>query len=198
MNAEETNVPIPDEWYKDREMRRFSNLSKTTRIIILSTALLLLIAALLYFVPWSTPIDETLTFVKLNHKGEIIGTYETRMQGKKLNYLFQDDRMLLSFEPFDDLKDIEPIHYSNQKDGVIDCFDIPELGRQWLTLNYGGSNVTNNNEVRLSMFFCEDFDRFAIICHASSFTDVAYITSIKGDYTTEELMEYFDIFLPRE
>ena len=51
MNTEETNVPIPDEWYKDREIRRFSNLSKTTRIIILSTALLLLIAALLYFVP---------------------------------------------------------------------------------------------------------------------------------------------------
>lgn len=197
MNTEETNVPIPDEWYKDREMRRFSNLSKTKRIVILCTALLLLITALLYFVPWSTPIDETLTFVKLNYKGEIIGTYETRMQGKKLNYLFQDDRMLLSFEPFDDLKDIEPIRFDNQKDGVIDRFSIPN-GRAWLCLDYEGFNTTNNNEVWLSMFFCEDFDRFAIICHASNFTDVAYITSIKGDYTTEELMEYFDIFLPRE
>ena len=197
MSTEETNVPIPDEWHKDREMRRFSNLSKTKRIVILCTALLLLITALLYFVPWSTPIDETLTFVKLNYKGEIIGTYETRMQGKKLNYLFQDDRLLLSFEPFDDLKDIEPIRFDNQKDGVIDRFSIPN-GRAWLCLDYEGFNTTNNNEVWLSMFFCEDFDRFAIICHASSFTDVAYITSIKGDYTTEELMEYFDIFLPRE
>ena len=197
MNTEETNIPIPDDWYKDREIRRFSNLSKTKRIVILCTALLLLIAALLYFVPWATPIDETLTFVKLNYKGEIIGTYETRMQGKKLRYLFQDDRMLLSFEPFDDLKDIEPIHFVNQKDGVIDRFSIPD-GRAWLCLDYEGFNTTNNNEVWLRMYFCEEFDRFAIICHASSFTDVAYITSIKGDYTTEELMEYFDIFLPRE
>ena len=198
MNAEDTNVPVTNEWHEDREVRRFSNLSKTTRIIILSTALLLLIAALLYYVPWSTPIDETITFVKLSYTGEVIGTFQTRMQGKKLNYLFQDDRMLLSFEPFDNLKDIEPIHFTNQKDGIIKCLESPHSDTQWMMLTYEGFNTTNNNEVRLNIVFCEDFDRLAIICEVSSFSNVAYITSISGEYTTEQLMEYFDGFLPHE
>ena len=196
MNGKDTNAPVPNEWYNDREVRHSPNLSKTTRIIILSTALLLLIAALLYFVPWSTPIDETITFVKLSYEGEVIGTFQTRMQGKKLNYLFQDDRMLLSFEPFDNLKDIEPIHFTNQKDGVIKCLESLHSDTQWMMLAYKGFNTANNNEVWLNIVFCEDFDRFAIICHASSFTKVAYISSVSDNMTTQELIDYFNGIVP--
>ena len=85
-------------------------MSKRAKLItVLSVLAVLVIAALLYFVPRSTPVELSFHVVKLDKNGKDLGTAEVAIRGKKLDYLFQDSRLDVEIAAFDGV--IENVDY---------------------------------------------------------------------------------------
>lgn len=152
-------------------------------IILLAAAL---IATALYLLPWPTRIDKLLTMTKLDAEGNELGTFDVHITGRQLNYLFQEDRMLLEMDPFDNIEDIKTAESSssNGKDttGVISHFG-QEHGKNYRLFLLEGYN-RSNGLVFVSMNFCllGDFDNFeelSIHCYG---TDAVSLNHTKWSY----------------
>lgn len=165
------------------------------------------IAAALYFIPWPTKIDKTLTVTKLDIEKNEVGTFEIHITGKKLTYLFQEERYLLQIDPFDNIEEIKTTEVStiDGKDvtGQPDYFG-QEHGMDYRQLRLDGRDRSNDGfkYVSLTLFYSGELDRFAFNCYSSDViydSDLvkwSYVGSVSGDYTTDELVAYFGGLIP--
>ena len=70
--------------------------AKRILIIVVSLFLaLLVLAALLYFVPWPTRINHQMAGAELSVNGAVLEECTITVKGWKLNYLFQEDKIKL-------------------------------------------------------------------------------------------------------
>jgi len=171
---------------------------KTKRIlsIIFQCAVVcLLVAALLYFTTWPTRADLTLDAVMLDAQGNELGTEQIRMKGYRLDYLFRESRMRLQIEPFGDLNYVS-LTGNDRKHSVIQRFDKDLFGTEYLSISFYGGDRVLNDVVLWEMYFTEEMDRFAIWGHAAGQDSIYYAASVSGNYTTQEIMEYFSGVLP--
>lgn len=180
------------------------------KTVIITVSILLaavLIAAAAYHIPWPTKIDKTLTVTKLDIDKNEVGTFEIHITGKKLTYLFQEERYLLQIDPFDNIEEIKTTEVS-----TIDGKDVTgrpvyfgqEHGKDYRQLSLNGRDRSDGSlkYVSLTLFYSGDLDRFAFNCYSddiiydSDLVKWSYVGSVSGDYTTEEIVEYFGGLIP--
>lgn len=70
----------------------------TKRTIIIICAVVLLIAALLYFTPWPTRVNVQMTGMEVTADGTSIHSCTVHIKGWKLNYLFRNDAINLDLQ----------------------------------------------------------------------------------------------------
>ena len=72
--------------------------NKTLRILIKCVIAVLVVVALLYFVPWPTRIDQRMTGAEVSADGIVLQECTVTVKGWKLNYLFKENQ--IKFETF--------------------------------------------------------------------------------------------------
>ena len=161
------------------------------KTVIITVSILfaaILIAAALYFIPHTTQIDKTLTVTKLDASDSEQVSFDIHITGKHLNYLFQEDRMLLEIDPFDNIEDIKTVTSSstNEKDttGIITHFG-QDHGKDYRLLLLEGFNRTNGlMHVSMKLCLLGDFDSFeelSIHCYG---TDAVSLEHTAWSYVT--------------
>ena len=187
MNTEETNVPIPDEWYKEPSRKGVRVIS----ICVICLAVVAVIVALLYCFPRQTLIDVTLNAVKLDEDGNEIGTAKLHITGRYVNYFILEDQLELSIDPIDGLMHIE----TTDKSGLPRSLGNQTGTEYWM--HSMGAYDSDANGMTFVGFFCtEEFDRLAIRMSNAKQGDFWYVTSVSGDYTVQEIIEYFGGIVP--
>ena len=147
------------------------------------------ISAAVCFLPRSTSINQTVTAAKLDQSGNETGTVEITIYGRKLDYLFQDPRLSLSFDPFDHYSWVEAADVVNEPEGFISIYPGTDF---WCASYAAGNEVTDNIDDFL-LFFSPDLGRWAMVDYHN---ENRYVFSTSGDYSTQELFEYFKILFP--
>jgi hypothetical protein len=187
MNTEETNVPIPDEWYKEPSRKGVRIIS----ICVICLAVVAVNAALLYCFPRQTKIDLTLDAVKLDEDGNEIGTAKLHITGRYVNYFILEDQLELSIDPIDGLMHIKTM----DKPGLPRSLGNYTGTEYWMH-SMGAYDPDANAGAFLDFFCTEEFDRFAIRLISGEQGNFWYVTSARGDYTAQEIIEYFGGIVP--
>ena len=159
---------------------------KNRIIIAVSAAVLILV--LICLLPWPTKVDLTLNAIKLDSEGEEVGSQQIIMEGQKLDYLFKDARMNLSFTPFDGFVWIKPTEV--QPAGTTGNI-WHALENDILYVRYYGCDRAANIHL-LILGFSPDLDRWILLDHTDN---VCYVASVNADHTVQELKEYFKILI---
>ena len=186
MNTEETNIPIPDEWYKEPSRKGVRVIS----ICVICLAVIAVIVALLYCFPRQTSIDVTLNAVKLDEDGNEIGTAQLHLTGRYVNYFILEDQLELSIDPIDGLMHIKTL----DKPGLprsLGNYTGTEYWRHFLS----AYDATNNIGAFVELYCTEEFDRLAFYVIGVK-KNTYYVTSVSGNYTTREIIEYFNGLVP--
>ena len=172
-------------------------MNKILKCILYCTAILLVLVVLLYFVPLRTRIELTLNAVKLDENGTPIGTAKIHIEGYKLDYLLQDDRMELEIDPFENLERIflNGVN-SNKKQDVIERFGKEHFGMDYLSVRFNGWDTVAESTAFGLIYFTEEFECFAFQCKTYQQSPIYYVASASGDYTTAELIEFFNGLVP--
>jgi len=161
------------------------NKNTTLRWILL---FLIVLACLFYFVPWSTPIDLMLNATKFDQDGNEIGTTQIHIYGKRLDYLFQEDRLDIELDPFDGWKAFGLSTYGNTtKKGVI----IPSPSGRIKAI--GLHAVEGANSALISLYFTDSFDHFVLEFVQEDET-YYYLASIGDDHTADKVFDFFERF----
>ena len=155
------------------------------RIILVILVVALLVAAFLYFVPWSTRVNLTLNAAKLDSNGEVIEQVPMVINGWRLDYLFKPDQLDVEIEPFDDFDWISLTTNANtNKKGIIypyfqDCERI------------NCYTADENSE----LLFTRDF-KYVAFAHDTFETNTYYVASADDQVSYKELAEYFRYLPP--
>ena len=146
---------------------------------------LIVLACILYFVPWSTPFDLTLNATKLDSDGNEIGTTQIHIQGKRLNYLFQMDRVDFELDPIDGWKSFGLSTYgTTQRKGVI--IESPSGNIKAVTMHAIGDSDT----AFVTLYFTDSFDHFALRFVQDGET-TTYLASVGEDHTADKVIDHF-------
>lgn len=178
---------------KEFHIEEVKIMRKKTVIITVSILLAaVLIAAALYFVPWPTRIDKTLTMTKLDADGNELGTFDVHFTGEKLNYLFQEDRYVLEIDDFDSLRGVKISDTGDLRTGGIISRFGKEHGREFLRLFFGGNGAPGDafDWAIMDLLFTKELDCIALTCYYNG-KKWSYVTSLSGNYSTPEIVEYF-------
>ena len=160
---------------------------KVLRITALCIVAALIVAALLYFVPWSTPVDLTLNAVKLDENGNEIGTAEIHIKGHKLDDLFRDSRLDVDIEPFDVVENAQLVQGSNGS-GSITTFNFTDV--PMMELYFTCNDKQENDFTWLHLTFTEEMDCFVLRLLRDS-GNMYYVASSSGNYDTQGVIDYF-------
>lgn len=170
-------------------------MSYTTKKVLIITALcivaVLIVAALLYFVPKVTPIDVTLNAVKLDEAGNELGTVQIHIKGNKLDYLFQESRLDVQIDPFFSKLGF---HLPDNHNGAQICANSVE-DVQIKYAVFGG--WTASNPEYIAIHFTEEMDYISLIhtCFGEgegTRETVYYVASANGKYNTQEVLDFFN------
>ena len=159
--------------------------TKAKIICILSMIAILAVAAALYFIPKSTPVDLSFHVVKLDKNGKDLGTAELRIQGRKLDYLFRDSRMEVEITPFDGMTVF--LLDDNNGSGTITTTEIN--GYKLLTLSTAVYIADEDASTFMDIRFTEDMDCFVFYRYGDK---VYYVGSASGNYDTRGILNYFN------
>ena len=151
-------------------------------IIFLIVVVVLVAAALICMIPRFKVVDATLLATKITHRGEVLGAYEIVLNGTRQDYLFGNPVLELSVAPFDILRDFVAESEIRIAAGGEICYAL-----------YSVVNTETNNVDVLRICFSPDMDRWLILNDMSL---ICYVSSVSGDYSAEQLMEYFDPVIP--
>lgn len=159
-------------------------------LVIIFVSLILMTAALLYIFPRQTPIDVTLEAVKLDAEGDEIGTAQLHITGRYVNYFFLEDKLELTMDPVDGLTQI----------GKFEDASFPhslgnETGTEYWEYSMPSYNPNSNSIEFGNLVFTEEFDRIAYLTTVSG-QDICYVGSVSAEYTTQELIDYFNGIVP--
>jgi len=147
-------------------------------------------AALMYYVPWSTQLDLSLNAVKLDKDGNEIGTAQIRIKGHKLDYLFQDSQLDAEIELADNGVNMYLINGRNAPH-AISTYEFN--GHQYMQLTGYYYNKQANESTFLRITFTGELD-----CFVFYFPDdkVYYVGSASGNYDTQGILDYFNTISP--
>ena len=168
---------------------------KVLKITALCIVALLIVAALLYYVPWATPVDLTLNATKLDEAGNVLGTEEIHIKGHRLDYLFRDSRLVVDIEPFDTMKWTKLNDTSNGT-GSIFTRKSHTLNTECYYVNFGAWDTGVNDIATGELFFNEDFDPMVFWYRPFGNKACYYIASVSGNYSTQEIIQLFSDFVP--
>lgn len=161
-------------------------IAKILKITALCIVVVLIVAALLYYVPHATPIDLTLNATKLDEAGNVLGTVQIHIKGQQLDYLFRESRWDVEIEPFDDLPQFQLSDSPNGR-GTIHTYS--SLDPDVLSV-YGGCFLPEETYY-LYINYTEEMDCFSIqLLHKSS--KIYYVASASGNYDTQGIIDYFN------
>lgn len=160
---------------------------KVLKITALCIVAVLIVAALLYYVPWATPVDLTLNATKLDEAGNVLGTEEIHIKGHRLDYLFQEPCLAAEITPFTDAEHFQIIG-SQVNRGTIktESFFDPDL-----MYVYTGGFRQNLEREALFINFTEEMDCFSFLLMHND-TKVYYVASASGNYDTQGIIDYFN------
>ena len=174
---------------------------KTVFTIIKILLAAIFLAGIIYHFPWPTQVDTTLTATKLDTEGTELGTFDIHITGTKLNYLFQEERYVLQVDAFDTLKSIKTSSSGDGRTGI----PFFRFGKDWgIEEHYelylaGIDTAVNGSEiVILNLLFTDEHDRYILTCRGSANGDWCYVGSLSGDYTPQEIAQYYQGFLPKK
>ena len=164
-------------------------MSKRAKLItVLSVLAVLVIAALLYFVPRSTPVELSFHVVKLDKNGSDLGTAEVAIRGKKLDYLFQDSRLDVEIAAFDGMV----VYLLDGENGnVLKTTEIN--GHKVMRLTTAVYFVQYDETSWMDITFTEEMDCFAFYQYRDK---VYYVGSASGSYDTRGVLNYFNAIAP--
>ena len=182
-------------------------MNRKLKIAIGCTVPVLILLALLYFIPRTSPIYMELKVAKLDAHGNEIGTTQISIEGRKLEYLFGDDRFELIIDSFDNLTGFKVNFSVNSFDDLSGINDIKinskavdlkqnsidELNLQYCTLRFN----SDGNRTAYELIFAKDMDCFAF--WSRSLTDresIWYVFSLSGENSTQEIIEHFKGIVP--
>ena len=175
---------IPNEWLTSKKKHRA--MPKWLRITLLCVLGVLIVAAALYFIPKTTPIDVTVDAVKMDQAGNELGTVQLHIKGVYREYLFREPLMELEIDPFG--------NYMNIQGGGLHFLELPERDFDMGSMLLTAYQVTENRMCTLNMVFTDSFDRFMISDGDSNSTEFSYVASISGKYAARETVEYINSF----
>lgn len=162
------------------------------RIILAVLVAVMIVGALLYFVPESTPVELNLDAVKLDGDGNELGTATISITGNRKDYLLQDDLLNVSISPFDGFPwfKLSEDGISGKK-GVIrehyieDCMQV---------MCYSTHSSTGDI-IFCNLIFSENFEYIALQCEMTE-GSVTYVASASGTHSTQEIIQYFRGLFP--
>ena len=167
---------------------------KKTVITIISILLtVVFLAGVVYHFPWPTKIDKTLTMTKLDTKGNEVGAFELHLTGTKLNYLFQEDRYVIKADEFDNIKHIKNSDSGDNRFGIPFLHFGKEWGKEYSWLYLAG--YAHPDVVLMRLYFTQEQDRYALVCTGGYREEWSYVGSLSGNYTTQEIVEYYKGFV---
>lgn len=160
--------------------------------------LVLIVAIAVCLIPWPLPVSQTLTATKLDAQGNSIGTVEISMRGFKTHSLiFGEKWYRLKIGAFEGYLATEL---------QMSRFNSPSL-EDYKSLTGVINNVSHEGD--LEQAIKDDAlihtSYMYTICHSPDYDmwllkmdDTCYIGSLSGDYTTEEIAEYYQGYLPKK
>lgn len=180
-------------------------------LLISGVVLLLIIAVLFQLAPWDNwssnesedgatqvmPIDFTLDAIKLDADGNEIGTAKIHIYGDRLPSFLTEERIVLTIDPFDDLYQIEDAKL-NDKIGHVQHIGKDPDNPGFLRLLYNAKRTGTTDTITCVLTFSPDMQCFAFHCYpfGSDYKETVYVGSVSGDYSTRELIEFFNGLVP--
>lgn len=161
-------------------------------ILFLVILALVFVAVLLYFIPYSTPIDLQMEAVKIDSEGHELGTYTLFIKGFRKDYLFQPSRLDVSIDPIGNIFSIHPSYAVTQFGEIPGMIYTSPLGK-YLRVHYGAIQSITNDSIFCSLLFSPDMTRWAFCDDLNS---ICYVASVDGEYSTAELLDYFYPMIP--
>ena len=160
---------------------------RVLKITALCIVAALIVASLLYYVPWSTPVDLTLHATKLDEAGNVLGTEEIHIKGHRLDYLFQEPCLAVEITPFTDEEHFQIIGNKDNRGTIkFSTFFDPDL-----MYVYIGGFRPNLEREGLFIHFTEEMDCFSFLLIHND-TKVYYVASASGNYDTQGIINYFN------
>ena len=153
-------------------------------LITVIAAVVLIAAVLICVIPRFHSVDVTLQTTKFNKQGESLGTYDIHIHGNRLDYLSGKDELEVTISTFDNLMNG---HVAREK-----IRTLPGSGIGFVY--YFVSNAATRDSVSFEIAFSPDMERW-VFCNVSN--KVYYLGSVDGKQNTQELVEYFHSFIPR-
>lgn len=151
-------------------------------MIFVITAIIIIAAILVCVIPRFTGVDATLQATKFNNRGESVGAHDIVLSGNRLDYLFSDTALELSVSAFDILRDF-----------VVETELKTASGGEMFYVLYSAVNTAKDDVDVIRVGFSPDMDRWVFV---NDTDQVYYVASVSGDYSAEELVEYFRPLIP--
>lgn len=171
-----------------------------TKQIIITVSILVVVAAIACFVYLPSSYSHTLNAVKLDADGNEIGTVQITMRGIKWSSLLLPDRLTVTVDPFDGLKklDLDSAEFRSTR-----WYDYLETSfvhvHSDMDTSLDGKEMLDSftsETFQFSIKLSPDFDRWSICRILDKTERVYYLTSISGNYSTQELLDYFSDLPP--
>ena len=157
--------------------------------VFIGALIIAAIVILLIVAPIPTRFGHTLNAVKLDAQEQEIGTVQIPINGVKWVSLFHQDILDVTIGGFDDVLPAKVdtseiskpdfIKFYTRTTGVVDSYLTPD-----------GDLKSNSYTYILRM--CPEFDRWLIHIRVGMDTKAYYVGSLSGNYTTEQILAYFE------
>lgn len=158
------------------------------RIITIVLIVVVLIGALLYFIPWPTRVNLSLNAAKLDNNGQAVGNCTITIKGVMLDYLFQEDYLNASIYPFDGFNWIELTQNGNSnREGMI-LSHFQECKKIYCY-------ASADDALFCELLFTKDFKYIAFVANYPG-ESTYYVTSSDEEVSVEQLAEYFHYLPP--
>ena len=169
---------------------------KLSHITLIVSVVLLLLGALLYYIPWPSRVNVSLDAAKVDQVGNIVGNTTITIKGLYMNYLFQEDSLEVEIYPFDDLRWIG--FYESQpsgREGIISSY-FRDCKMVYCTAS--SPSASTEFGYHCELLFTPNFRNVAFITRdiSNNGTGHYYVASANNEVPIEELIEYFRYLPP--
>lgn len=167
-------------------------MKKKLLLIIPAVFLLVVIGLVIYWNPPTTPVSYKFDAVKVDFSGKEYGSYTFEITGEYIEPYFEAPRLDLKTNMFDGLWNVDTGNISNTS--IFEGSPIEEsLVGEFLTVDSYVFDSSANSFRGGELAFSSDFDRW---CYLDDEGKVLYVGSVSGDYTLQELFDYFKRIIP--
>lgn len=159
---------------------------KKKTIMFIAVALILATVTLICLLPRTTKTDYTINASGFTAEGDPAGDFQINVQATKKETLFGEPRLELSIEPFAQQTWLKVI----EAEGENPVYQMDDIQFMFFS---AGDSVLVNRAAHMKVCFDENMDRWLFVNHSRN---VYYMGSVSGDYSIEELTDYFGGMIP--